>query len=149
MKDRITFDVVVEGVVRTYDLGEAVSVDGDDLNAEFSRQAALLAWWGVLAENAQAVFRKTEIEYDLFVARSNVGVRENLVASGQKVTEALVDRLVDMDPDHVAMKEKLSEVKHRAELLRIAFRAVEEKGRMLQSLGAHRRAEMDMTGHSV
>lgn len=131
------------GGTEVCDLGADVAINGDDLSAEFSRQASLLAWWGTLLENSQHALRRAESEFDTFVADTSTTIRNRPDA---KMTEGKVDNALKSDPTWAVRKRQLDDLRHQSELLKVAVKAIEAKGSMLISLGAHKRAEMDMAG---
>lgn len=131
------------GTTEVCDLGADVTINGDDLSNEFSRQASLLAWWGTLLENSQHALRRSESEFETFVADTSTTIRNRPDA---KMTEGKVDNALKSDPTWAVRKRQLDDLRHQVELLKVAVKAIEAKGSMLISLGAHKRAEMDMNG---
>jgi hypothetical protein len=75
-------------------------------------------------------------------ARLYVRRREQLVMEGDKVTEALLAETVACDPKYDLVVAEAIEAERAWLQIRGVVRAIEEKGRMLMSLGAHIREEM-------
>ena len=130
------------GGTQICDLGADVEINAEDLSTEYSKQASLQAWWGTLLENSQHALRRAESEFDTFVADTSTTIRSR----PDKMTEGKVDNALKSDPTWAVRKRQLDDLRHQSELLKVAVKAVEAKGSMLISLGAHKRAEMEVTG---
>ena len=145
----IRFNINHGGTRVSVNLSEVVAINEDDLSAEFMQQAALMGWWGTLAENAMHAYRLAEIELEALAAETSGRLRAKLsegMPPGKKPTEDQLKEALKADPAYTVKRRAVEMARHNSDLLKSALRSVEEKGKMLQSYGAFRRAEMDMTG---
>lgn len=145
----LTIEVALDGTVLKLDLGDAVDINEADLSAEFSKQASLLAYWGTLLEQAQNLHRRQDDRVESYAAELSLRIRKRAAASGEKTTEGKISDEIKNDVGYRKSKENLLDAKHEVEQLKVALRALEEKGKMLISLGAQKRAELDMTGMRI
>lgn len=141
----LRYSVVVNGKTFHIDLVADTYIDPDNITVEFSKQPALLAWYGVMWQQANNVYEKAKTEFDIFEAKACCEVRK-LIDEKAKVTETYIKQLVTADDDYAEKRRALDALHAQADLARRAFDAIKEKGSALISLGAHIRAEMDQLG---
>ena len=146
---RITEDLKIQFQGEVHDLGAHIDIDRDDLDAEFSRQAALVSWWGVMAEQASHDLRRAEADFQGWLAVTFGQLRAQAEATKAKMTEAKLEQTVHSLPQFLEWKQRINDLKHQAGVLRTATRGIEEKGRMLVSLGALRRSEVTAFGSAT
>ena len=65
------------------------------------------------------------------------------------MSEAKIVEMLESDMACMGRLNRINNAKHQPELLRVAILAIEEKSRMLISLGAQKRPEMDMRGLKI
>ena len=138
--------IELEGEVTKVDVDDMMSVNTEDLTYEFSRQASLLAWTSTLTADAEAEWNAAKRELDETRARIYHDVRMDMLTDGDKVTEARIDAAVVQSSGYLDAAHKESMMKMQYRMLRGILDALDAKGSMLQSLGAHLRAELDQTG---
>ncbi len=145
----IRFNITNAGVRSTVNLAEVVTIDETDVSTEFVKQAALQGWWGTLTENALHAYRMAEIDLDTVGAQLASKLRAELsvgLPAGKKPTEDQLKEALKGNPAYAAQRKAVEMARHNADLLKSALKAIEEKGKMLQSYGAYRRSEMDIEG---
>ncbi len=121
---------------------DCVSIQPEDLDSEFCRVAADIAYWNAQYADANRSYLFAKIEADRVRGMLYFEHREALELMGKKVTEAQVGALVDTDPRQIDARTDLVETEARKVRLRGVCDAVIAKKDMIQSLGAKLRAEM-------
>lgn len=124
-------------------LAASVEIDDVDLDEEFTRVAADLAYWGAQYASAVRLHLRAKIDAKKERAKAYIMHRESIFAEGGKPTEKQVEAACDVDDDvlHAAYAEVDAEAERAR--LRIMVDAVSAKKDALQSLGAKLRKEMD------
>lgn len=141
----LRFPVTVQGKTFHIDLVADSYIDPDNITAEFSKQPALLAWFGVIYQQANNAYETAKTELDIFEAQACNEARK-CVDEKAKVTETFIKQLVMADEEYISRRHSVDALKAQAELTRRAFEAIKEKGSALISLGAHIRAEIEQMG---
>jgi len=123
-------------------LAECVQIDSLQLQDEYTRLPADIAYWNERYAKALRAHLRSKIEGDRVEARLQIEMREILLAEGVKVTEALVKARVDLHPEQLASREKMVEAEAEKARIMGVLDAVRTKRDMIISLGAHARIEM-------
>lgn len=128
---------------------DLLTIDETNLSNEYARQASLYGWVVVLVAEAELEASLAKQSRELSYAEAYEYWRKELEKIHGKVTEAMVSAAVTADGDYIAAKtfESKKESEHR--LLRGIADALKMRADMLISLGAHLRAEQDMTNMRV
>jgi hypothetical protein len=141
----LRFPVVVHGRTFHVDLVADTYIDPDSITTEYAKQPALLAWYGVIYQQASNAYENAKTELDIFEARACGEVRK-LIDKKEKVTETFIKQYVMADEDYVSRRHAVDELHAQADLAKRAFEAIKEKGSALVSLGAHIRSEVESLG---
>jgi len=139
----LRFPVTVHNKTFHIDLVSDTYIDPDNITAEYSKQPALLAWYGVIYQQANNAYEKSKTELEIFEAKACNEARQ--LCEG-KVTETYVKQLVMADEEYISRRHQVDALRAQAELTRRAFESIKEKGSALISLGAHIRAEIEQMG---
>jgi len=145
----LRFNVAAYGKLHTVDLVTDTNINVDNISDEFAKQPALMAWYGVLYEQAASAAQQAETDLDLFEANVSTMVRllfkpgPGDKEKAEKPTETQIKQLVYGDEEYVQKKREVDALKSQADLTKRAYEAVREKGSILISLGAHMRAEIE------
>jgi hypothetical protein len=135
-------------VPKIYDLDfdqychECVSIDRTDLNNEFCRVSADLAYWGERAAQAERSVGEAEIELEVIKAEAYVFQR-NLLDSrlAKRASEDMVTNAVASTSKYRGAKEHLVDCKSVKRRIAGIIESVKTKRDMLVSLGAQLRSE--------
>jgi len=141
----LRFPVIVQGKTYHIDLVADSYIDSENITAEFSKQPALLAWFGVIYQQANNSYETAKTELEIFEAKACNEARQ-CVEEKVKVTETFIKQLVMADEEYISRRQRVDALKAQAELTRRAFEAIREKGSVLISLGAHIRSEIEQMG---
>ena len=134
----------VEKLVR---LGDIFSVDETNLSNEMARQAGLYAYFAVQMANAERSHAVSIMEKEEEYATLDPEARDALARGpAAKVTEAMVKAFILREESYIEVQDNEVDAKRNYRLLRAICNALEMRATMLQSLGAHLRHELDMTG---
>jgi len=115
-----------------------------------ARQAGLYAYFAVQMAHAEYTHARAGISKDEAYADADEYWREELtVDKTRKVTEAMVKAAVIQDESYQALAAVEINAKRDYRLLRVICNALEMRATMLQSVGAHLRHELDMTGMNI
>lgn len=130
-------------------ISDFVTIDEENLNHEFTRQASLLAYVSHMMVMAEHKYNQLKATREIAQAEADAYYREELDKKSVKYTEAKIKSMVTIDEEcQIAIEteaEALVEYKH----LKVLAEAVKERGAMLISLGAMLRAEADLTGQTI
>lgn len=127
-------------------LAECVQIDQDDMDGEFRRVAADLAYWTAQHAAAVEVSLRAKAEAKRVWARAWERERDALLderEAGEKVTDRLIESRVLLAADVVAAEEE--EIAAEGQRIRLhgVAQAIGAKKDALQSLGAKLRKEME------
>jgi hypothetical protein len=118
-----------------------VTVDVQSVTDEYIRLPADLAYWNTILSRQILQYERAKANLRESEARANLEVRERLIESGAKVTEAVVDARTQLEPAlklaRLAYADAVSERKRLEGLVS----AINSKREMLISLGATLRKE--------
>jgi hypothetical protein len=130
---------------KTLSLASLFEVDEVDLDKEYREQSALYAYFVVEAAKAEREHASAVDEKDFVHAECDEFYREEIRDTGVKLTEAMVESAIIQDDEYREVRIQLLRAKEHWTILKGIVRALEQRANMLISLGAHRRAEFDMT----
>lgn len=121
----------------------STKIDPLDMKSEYIKLPAHLAHWNARLADATENELTADLAFDRTESHLYLELREQLVAEGQKATEAMVTHRVQTDQRWVDAKMRLIEAE--VELVRVkgVVTAIHAKREMLVSLGAHVRKEME------
>jgi len=136
----------VDNVVR---LGDIFSIDETNLSVEMAKQAGLYAYFATQMAYAEYTLARASISKDEEYAEADTHYRNVLQEVGEKYTEAVIRSAVFQDEDYQTVIGAEATAKKDYRLLRVICQALEMRATMLQSLGAHLRHELDMTGMNI
>lgn len=130
---------------QTLNLDEIVPISAD-LSDEFSRQPSLYAYVAMLSAQAEAAWAMAKRDAERERADSDQIIREEARAREEKITEGIVSSRVTLDPAVQKAEEEEAEYRYQYLLIKAVVQAMDQRAQMLISLGAHLRAEADMSG---
>lgn len=123
-------------------LRSSTHVDDFDINGEYVRLSADLAYWNEQYAHAYRSWRVAKLAIDRVKSEQRAIIRANLEFEKAKVTIAEVESLVLCTPQYQdAVRTELDAEFEKMRLFGVVD-AVRAKKEMLVSLGAHMRAEM-------
>lgn len=122
-------------------LMQDVSINDTDLTDAMINHASLFAHYAVLNSQAQGRVDKLKLMLDLKTAKLDQSVREEMQASGVKITESAVDQNIRRNADYVRAVNALNEAKENATLTHSALDAFRQRRDMLVQLGVAAREE--------
>lgn len=126
----------------------AARVDLDDLQSEFARMSAELAFWGARTAFAHIEYLRAQARskrlYGFFALRARDDLEEERGQGARNVTEAMVDAAVRRNDDWREIEEdeftaRLAYEEHKSQMA-----ALSAKRDMLMQLGADRRREWEL-----
>lgn len=125
-------------------LRECVRIDDFDIQAEYIRLPADLAYWNSRYADAYRDWNSSKLELDMLCSTLSLAIRDELInqAKGGRVTLAEVEQVLHTTPQYRDAKQK--EILAEADKARLygVVDAIRAKKEMLISLGAHIRLEM-------
>jgi len=92
----------------------SLSVDPDDLEREWERQADLSTEWAVRAADSHRKFQHLEARYKLLIAQKSKEIRAQY--ADKKTTEKLIENEVVCCPDVVQLRQEMIEAEYLADL---------------------------------
>lgn len=147
--DGTVITIAVNGVEKAFDISKLFAVDENDLVKEFSRQAAVYAYFGVAAAEAEHNAARCDFNVDQEYAQADAAARDELDKDGRKYTEAVVKGMVLTDAQYVEIVERALLAKYDHKVLKAITAAMEQRANMLISMGAFIRHEIDQTGMNI
>lgn len=121
---------------------ECTQIVPEAIHEEYVRLPADLAFWNARYADAQQAYLDSKAELDILERELYMVVREDLEASGGKVTEKMVDSAMALSEVWKDARRALAKAEGEKHRLFGKLDAVRAKRDMLISLGAHLRAEM-------
>lgn len=134
---------------KEYLIAVLFKVEETDFDKAFSEQAALYAYLLNETVKAEEIHRIAAAHKELVYAECDEYWREELKGSGRKVTESVIKSAIIRDDEYGRAISREITAKIRYDQLKGIARAWEVRGRMLSSYGAHKRAEIEMTGMGI
>lgn len=123
-------------------LEEDLFVNRSDLNNEFVKHPERFAFYATCYELANVKVQQHEVALKRLYALIDHEKRSELMNSGIKVTEKMIENSVVTDDRYVAFQEETIEAQKQAALLKVAMIAMTQRKDMLIQLGSAFRAEM-------
>lgn len=123
-------------------LAQSVTVEPLQLEEEFVRLPADLAYWHARAADALRDYQMSKLEQDKTEANLRIVVREHIIATGGKPTESQVESGVMLRPEYSEARARTIEAEVEYQRLRGVCEAVRVKRDALVALGQQARAEM-------
>lgn len=124
-------------------LSDSTRIESFDIEAEFTRLPADLAYWTEQYAQAYGEWRAAELELERTVATLSLAIRDELHTTTKgRVTGAEVENVLhSVDPYRDARMLELNAETKKVRLHGVVA-SIQAKKEMLISLGAHMRAEM-------
>ena len=119
-------------------------VDHTQLSAEYMRLPADYAFWNEKYAAVYATYQKRKSYTEQTKSRRKMELREVLISTGDRVSEARLDSEVAHDDEYVSARLLEIEAEAKVKYLYGVLDVLRTKRDMLISLGAHQRAEMSM-----
>jgi hypothetical protein len=143
-----TIELNLEGVgsIKPDDL---LPIDDSDLNGEFTRQASLYAYVATLAARAEAYWLESKRDIERTHAETDKEVRRDLMMCDEKVTEGKVKAEIEVRRGYRDAQMQELDDREQYLILKALTNAMQMRGDMLVSLGAHLRHEANMTGMQI
>lgn len=118
------------------------SVSDARLDSCMIEQNGLRAFYGAQAARAEAQHSRLKVRFDVLEASLYDEHRKSLAASGEKVTEKMVETAVKIDPRWILMKNVVIEAESIANINKALAISLGDRRDMLIQLAADRRDEM-------
>jgi hypothetical protein len=134
--------ITVRNYVETVKLKEDLGYSLVDLSGAQAEQAQLFAHYGIQAAKAARQVDNVKLLLENTEAAVYRVLRDKMVASGEKVTEALLDKLVTRHERVTIVKKALNEAKQIEAIAKTAVEAFRHRKDMLVQHGATEREEM-------
>lgn len=134
---------------RVLDLTDLFRIDETNLTKEFTEQASLYGYFGVLMAKAEHEAAVRDLGKDQEYAVADLDWRAEMEEAGKKYTEALIRNTVLSDEEYQRISIQAAEAEFDYKLLKAIVSALQQRAEMLISLGAHIRHELDQTGMSI
>ena len=133
----------VKSIVDPQRFKAEVSYSTAGISEAMAEQAGLFADYGVMAARAAKQVNDLELLLENAEAKVYRLVRDNYAKSGDKVTEARLEKEVSVHPAVVSLKRALNEAKQIEAQAKIFVEAFRHRKDMLIQEGAQQRKEMD------
>lgn len=122
---------------------EDIHVDEVNMDEAMMTQAGMRAFYGAQAAYAEGQASREKAKFEIFEAKLNEIHRKDLVAKGDKVTEAMVLSAVKADARWIAAKERVIEAETIASINKSLVVAMGDRKDMLVQLGSDRRKDYE------
>lgn len=132
--------------LESYEIHTLFSIDDSNITIEMATHSAKYGRIAVLLSRAERYrsYMKQQVEIDYAIADSEI--RRKFKENGDKFTENTVRANIIADADYNDILTESESAVSVVYLLKNLLKAMDAKGDMLISMGAHMRAEMAMTG---
>ncbi|MBX5130697.1 hypothetical protein HJB53_29865 [Rhizobium lentis] len=134
--------IKVRNYIDSAQLKEDVGYSLVDISGAQARQAQLFVHYGTLAAKASRQVDNIKLLLENTEAAVYRVLRDSMVAKGEKVTEALLDKMVTRHERVTAVKKALNEAKQIEAVAKIAVEGFRHRKDMLVQHGATEREEM-------
>ena len=134
---------------KTLSLESLFEVDEVDIDTEYREQSALYAYFIVQEAYAERDHSEVVAEKDLVHAELDEHYRRLLKANDSKTTENAIESSIIQDAAYGKILMDVIRAKQHWSILKGITKALEQRASMLVSMGAHRRAEFNMTNMTV
>ena len=124
-------------------LRQCVKINPEDMQEEFVRIPADLAYWNAKYAQALREHLLSKLDRDVLKANLEPMMRQELAAAGAKITEAVVKAAIESNEAMVEAERRVLEAEVAKNEVFGYLDAIRSKKEMLISLGAHLRAEME------
>lgn len=118
-----------------------IRVNDVNLDSAMFEQSGLRAFYGANAAYAEAQHSKLKLQFEVLEAQLFDHHRKALAATGEKVTEKMVESAVKMDKRWLAGKNKVIEAETIADIAKTCVSALVDRRDMIIQIGADRRDE--------
>lgn len=125
------------------DVKGALEIEPMALQEEFVRVPADLGYWNMQYAKWYARARRAYADRKRVEAQALLDVKAQAQAAGEKITEAVAGARVEVDPRVVDARRREVDTEARQVFAYGIVDSLRTKSAMLQSLGAHIRAERD------
>ncbi len=123
-------------------LEEALDITTTTVHEHYTRMPSELSYFNELYAKAVRRFLQSKVRYEQARAAAYLNIRQEHEEAGQKITEAKLSNLVEIDEEVMQLRLILAEAESGKQEARGRCEALHAKKEMLISLGAHLRAEM-------
>jgi len=134
---------------KTFDVVKVLKIDFDNLTEEFATQAAVYAYFAILAPFAEYTETMLDLAKDQEYAASDDGARKELEAKKEKYTEAVIKSMVQLDEEYEKAYKAHADAHYDTAIIKAIAKALEQRAEMLISMGAQQRHELNMTGMNI
>jgi hypothetical protein len=130
------------GVKVLLDPGEDLRV-GNDISKAMAEQPALFAFYGVLAEEAEAKAKKLKYQIHCKEEDLDKHFRERAIKHEERLTEQALKNRINRHSDMRTLYEQYLTAKRTAGLLVVLKEAFRQRAEILRSIGANKRIEVE------
>jgi hypothetical protein len=123
----------------------AVTVDQADLAGEYSRVGADLAYWGMVAADAEQDYQAAKDALRVVEAQALLASHAAFQTKGVKTTAAQAEARVELIPEVQAARQAVTQADGTRRRMRAICDGIAAKQQALISLGAQLRRELDST----
>lgn len=116
------------------ELRDMISVDRYDLVTANEKQPVLAQAIGEHYGKALKSWAKSKVHYDRIKGQRYFGVREEMAARGDKVTDAIAEMALKKDPEFLAAKEIMEDLEAMVEDLRTLVFAYQQRSATIKLL---------------
>lgn len=136
-----TVIVKVNGeTVDTYSLLE-IPTQGEDLLDAMSTHSGLMVWMGIAMGDAEIALQLEKESKRRVEALLDIQVREDAVAAGEKITEAMVAARVILQPEYDEVTTTYFKALRKYTVLKTIYEAFRQRGEIIRSIAATIRDE--------
>lgn len=129
------------------DLADVLEIDEQDISKEYTRFAAVYGYFASMLARADRALAIADARTEQAYAEADDFWREE--NKGEKMTEARIKSLIMLDEKYIQTKDAEIQAKYNHQVIKALVNALDKKGEMLISLGAHIRQEANMTGMTM
>lgn len=122
-----------------------ISINPDEMDNEFLQHAGLYSFYAEQARLSANEAEKTRLRMQVERAKLDAYYRVELPTNHNKVTEAMIEAAITIDPKYIAASKQAYEAKNLATLIRDNLEALKQKRDCLVQLNVSRREDMKGT----
>lgn len=139
--------VELEGDI--YTIADICGVNESNLSADYSGQAARVAYLGMKVAQAEAAWLEAKNYTQQLYAEIDLDLRQEFDDAQKKYTEAVIRNNVLLDDEYIEAEQAENKAYEQYKILRALVDALRDRTQMLISLGADLRQEYEATGMQI
>lgn len=123
------------------ELAADAQINPTDLDTAMIKQASMAIHYGVQAAKATREVGLNKTRFEIIEAKAYKRLREEAVERGEKITEAALKMLIQLEPDVIRAQRDMFDAQLQADIGKSGFEVFRQRRDMLIQLGVQAREE--------